>query len=511
MVAKQSDIFDQLASSNESGDVFDQLAKQKPSRTRSLVSAPIRGAVKSLHDISALVSLNPESREGGKFHAKDRELIEKFLPTQDEAPERWLERAGGLAPTIASGPGGWAAKGLQIAAGTTGGEIAKELGFDELGQGIGELAGLAGPGLIKAASRKINSVSKAPVQRMASGLTQPRAVNAKRPGFATVTESQQAKAIQALDKEASKFTKTAIEQHAPITKRILVGHDLEKEFQKGFSDLENAAFKANPQIDVTPISDLFRKEHAKYSGLANPNPQAKKILNEIEKYGNKPATGLKNLYKTFRDNGRKKNYTYERKFLSGQQKDYTNFLDSYNRAITESIERTLPQNSAWVKDFIGLNKGYKDFKNGQNILKNLQDSMGLTSNFDTKNLERLAVDIKAQKKLGFNLGQKGADEVIQIAKDHKLAKDSIKNIPKKNWGKWDAAFPLAVFVPFVGKPVAGIKIAQLARGGYGWLLTTAARRKAASNALQAISKNDLEAYKRATASLLIDLNKRSED
>lgn len=507
------DIFDELSGTSQtSGDIFDQLAKQKPSRARSIASAAPKGAIKGLHDISALLSLNPESREGGKFYKRDRELIEEFLPTQDKGIENFLERAGSLAPTIAAGPGGLGVKALQIAAGAAGGELAKGIGFGGTGQAVGELAGLSGPGLLKAAGRKISGIKNAPIEKLPSGLTKPRAVEAKRPRLGTITKEQQTNAIDKLNKETSQLAKTAIEKHVPISQKIQQGFDFDTHFKNAYGPLKDAAFRANPQIDITPISDLLSKQRKAFAGIRNPHPDAMKIIKDVKRFSNNPTTGMRDLYKIRLSNNAKKKHIYETGLVSGKQREYIKYLDDFNRAIDESFKNTLPANSPWIKEFSSLNKEYGSYQKGLKVLDSLKEVIGDVPNL--KSLGKLLSNPKSQQKLAINMGQTGADEIIQIAKDAKLATQSIRNIPKKEWGKWDAAFPLGYFVPVAGSLLGTgatvVKGIQGARATYGRFLTTPARRKATASALKAITKNDLDAYKRATTRLLTAIDEEED-
>lgn len=483
----------------EFGEVIDE--KPQPSKTRSLLSAYPKGLIKAQN-------VNPFPQGFAVPQELVNRVTEQVLPTRKGAAEEILETAGNITPYVATGPESIGAKALQVGSAALSKQIAKESGLGETGQAIAEFLGFGGPQLAKGIGKKVAEKIKRPVQKMASGLTQPKAVEAKKPKLGTITKIQQDKAIEKLNKEAAELTKSSIEKNVPLAKQINEGFDFESKFQKGFSDIEKSAAKANPEIDITPVSDLFAENRKKYSGIPNLHQDAKKIVAEMRGFGNRPQTGLRNLMKIFRSNNQKKKHIYETAHLTGRQKEYVGFLDDYNRSIVDSIKKTLPQDSPWLKQFLETNKDYGNYQKAQKTIQSLREAFN--ENPTMKRIERLSDDVKAQKKLAISMGKEGSAEVIQISKDLKLAKEALKKIPKKEWGKWDAAFSLGILVPLIGKPIGGLKSIQAAKAGYGWLLSTPARRKATESALKAIAKNDLEAYKKATMLLIKDVKKEED-
>lgn len=481
---------------------FGEIIKEEPktSRSRSLLNAFPKGVIKA-QDVNPFMVRGPIP---GKLVNK---VANQVLPTQDKATEEILETAGNILPYLVGGPETLIQKGLQAGSAAISKKIAKEAGFGETGQAVAEFAGFGGPQLAKGIGKQVVSKFKAPIEKMASGLTKPKAVSAKNPKLGTLTKAQQEKAIEKLNNEAATLTKASVEKNVPLAKQINEGFDFESKFQKSFSEIEKSAAKANPEIDITPVSDLFAENRKKYSGIPNLHQDAKKVVAEARAFGNRPQTRLRNLMKIFRSNNQKKKHIYETAHLTGRQKEYVNFLDDYNRSITDSIKRTLPEDSAWLKQFLETNKDYGNFQRAQKTIQALKEAFN--ENPTIQRIERLSQDVKAQKKLAHAMGEQGAKEVTQISKDLKLAKEAIKKIPKKEWGKWDAILPLGVFLPLVGKPIGFFKSAELARAGYGWLLSSPARRKATESALKAIAKNDLEGYKQAA--LLLNKERNNED
>lgn len=121
---------------------------QPISRGRSLASAFPKGVIKALGSISPLPKTGPVPEKLG--HA----VTEQFLPTQEKAPEQFLERAGKLSTFLAGGEGTLASKGLRTGAGALFGQGVKEVGGGELAQDIAELGAMSLPDLAKSIPAK---------------------------------------------------------------------------------------------------------------------------------------------------------------------------------------------------------------------------------------------------------------------------------------------------------------------------------------------------------------------
>jgi hypothetical protein len=126
-------------------DQSDSEFEEKPSRIRSLISAPLKGAIKSVADFTSQIPFiaKPIPKEYGLA------LTEEFLPTQNELPERILERAGGIAPFAAIGGGGLVSSALRSLIGGASGQAAEELGGGETSQILAEMIGMSFPSLSK--------------------------------------------------------------------------------------------------------------------------------------------------------------------------------------------------------------------------------------------------------------------------------------------------------------------------------------------------------------------------
>lgn len=449
---------------------------------------------KYMEAVEGAQSYNPFTVSGLSKIIEESTGLPLEAKTRGQKGVRFLAGAGKLKP-------GTLTEKLKFAGKATASkEILQSLGVPEP---IAELGGLLTGDI------KLPKISRGQTTKMTSGLTQPKAVEARQPKLGTITSGQQENAFKKLDKEATELTKKSIQKHQPIAKKIEEGFDFESKFQKEFGEIQKTAEKANPEIDVTPISETISKNAKKYRGIPNPHPEAQKIIKEVRAFRNLPQTSLRNLLKIYRSNNSKLKNIFETAHVTGKQKEYVDFLRDYNSSIEKSFKQTLPIDSTWMKNFENLNKEYSSFKKTQSTINQLKDVFG--ENPTLKQVERLAKDVQRQKKLSLSMGKEGAQEIIQIGKDLTKAKESIKNIPKKEWGKWDKAFPLAVFIPFAGKPIAGIKGIQATRAGYGWFLTTPARRKAYNLALQAIDKKDFPAYLAATKLLKKELGQPEQD
>lgn len=513
-MSSKGDIFDQVAAPK--GDIFDQVSpdKKEISKTRSVLSAPLKGAIKGAEELSKFadptqILLNVLAPQKESMLSQ---LSERVLPTKDEPAERFLERAGKIAPNAALGGAGIIPAIIQTLAGAAGGEIAKEEGLGETGQGIAEAVSMGLPGLIKAAGTKAASLLKAPVQKMASGLTKSRAVGAKLAEKAVISPARQEKTIANLNREASKLAETTLKKEVPLAEQIKNGVDFESQFQQRFGALEKMAERANPEIDISPVSKMMSETASKYRGIPKLHPEAAKIKGEVKAFGNRAPTDLKSALRTYRSNNKKIKGIYETSRLTGKQQEYVDFLVDYNKKIAESFENTLPKDSAWVKEFKDTNKFYKGYRDAQKTMAQLEPILGQKPTPGA--IRKLANDAKAQQKLELSMGKKGADEIVQIAKDLELATESIKNIPARELKAWDLVLPLSIFVPGVkipGAVVTGKKALDFSRRGYGIFLTTAARRKSYSNALKAINDGNKAAYIKSAQELEKSFNQDTEE
>jgi hypothetical protein len=138
-------------SPSESGsfdELFQKVQEKQPSRTRSILSAPIKGALRGAQNFSLLPSFGPISKEMGE------NIIEKLLPTQNRGLEQTLEFAGENIPVALMGEGGLAKKGIQALAGGIAKKGAKDVDLPEWAQEVIGGAGMAVPGALQAAGTK---------------------------------------------------------------------------------------------------------------------------------------------------------------------------------------------------------------------------------------------------------------------------------------------------------------------------------------------------------------------
>lgn len=353
------------------------------------------------------------------------------------------------------------------------------------------------------ATQALKNLPKLTKETLPSGLTKPRAIEAKHPRLGTLSKERQGAVIEKLNKEASNLSKKSLETHVPISKQLEEGVDFEGKFNKGFGDIEKMAEKANPAIEITPISKLMTDTRKKYRGIPELHPDAKKIMNEAKAFSKRPPEDLHTALKVYRSNNQKKRQIYETAHLTGRQREYVKFLDDYNRAIADSFKKSLPEDSAWLKMFTDLNKEYK---NVQDARKTMYQLRGILSEKPTPaQINRLATDTQVQKRLSLSMGEQGAKEITQIAKDLKRAVDAIKKIPVRELSKFDHAFPLYFFIPWIGKALGLAKGIKFARYGYGWLLSTPARRAHLDKSIKALSAGNLKEYTHETNELKKEL------
>jgi len=428
----------------------------------SVINAGLKGILEGVENI------NPLQPNISAISAKGRQnLREQFLPSEEGTEESIARVAGHLAPIPLGAEGSIASKGVQ----TT-------------------------KNILKASK----NIPKNKVT-MASGLSQPKSVGSKVAPYASIGSKTEAEAIQKLNTEAGELAKKSIHKNLPLSKKIEEGFDFQKNFETKFGELESIAKKANPRIDITPVTELMQKSADKYRGIASPHREAVRIKNEVKAFYKKPPTSLHALYKTYRSNNQKINNIYETSRLTGKQKEYADFLLDQNRAIVKSFENTLgaPKGS-WADQFKQMNKQFEEWKKADKALKKFDPYF--RGALSPSELEKFAFDIPKHKKMALDLGKQATDEIVQLSRDLKLATESIKRIPKAEIKKWEAAFPLSFFIPIFGKAIAGVHGARIARHSMGYWLSKPATRRAYGDAMKAIKNQDFDAYKDATALLL---------
>lgn len=487
------------ASGYSQEEINDFLKKSNISKTRSVISAPIKGIIKGAEQLTG--SFDPSQIILSNLEKEPsllKQLTEKVLPTKQETAEQLLERAGEIAPSAALG-GNVLGTILGSLSGAVLGEIAKEEGIGPAGQGLAEAAGMSIPGLAKTAFKGATNLFKATPKSLPSGITEPRALGAKFAEKAIMSPSQQEKSIATLNKEASELTKKTIHKELPLSKKIEEGFNFENNFEKRFGELEKIAEKANPAIDLTPVSSFLSESTKKYRGIPKLHPEGSKVLAEVQAFQKRPQTEMKKLLRIYRSNNKKIRNIYETSRLTGKQAEYVDFLVDYNRNISKSFENTFPENSAWIKEFKDLNREYKQYKDSLktlNILSSVLDQKATPSS-----ISKLAEDAKLKNKLSLAMGDKGANEVVQIAKDLKLATEAIKKIPAKDLKWYEGYIPLSLLIPG-GKAVTGTLAAKksldFARRGYGWFLSTPKRRAIYNDLLKSLISDNRSAYAKAS-------------
>lgn len=110
---------------------------EEPSRIKSLLSAPAKGAVKEFADIAETLQRLPIPK--GPFKPEQaRKFAEEKFVTQPKEPEKFLERTGRVATGAVLSPGGIVAKGFQTLGGAALGYAAEKLGAPDWAQAIAE-------------------------------------------------------------------------------------------------------------------------------------------------------------------------------------------------------------------------------------------------------------------------------------------------------------------------------------------------------------------------------------
>lgn len=343
--------------------------------------------------------------------------------------------------------------------------------------------------------KEVNLVS----EKFESGLTKPRSVESKNHHLATIDKNRQQKVIYNLEKEAQSLIKGRIEERVPLSKKISEGFDFGKYHEEEFGKLKNSAEKFNPHISTSPLRKFFSETREKYKGIPDPHADAKSILREISSYIRTSPSDLKTLLKIRKSNTQKLSQIYDRRLAEGKRHEYVDFLNAMNRNIDESIGKTLPEDSKWFKRFKEINREYADFKNAEKTLKILEPI--LREKISNRSLGKIAQDPKVQKELRFKMGEKGANEVIQISKDLIKATDSIKKMTVKEKSLFDSVWPLSFFSSPSSLAAVSKKGYDWARKGYGYYLSHPEKREVFEKAIKAISNHDVSSYKAATEKL----------
>lgn len=514
-MSSKGDIFDRVLSSkssSSSGDVFDRLIKKQESLGREgkyvggTVGAGLKAGAKSpkqaLKEIPGAAARVIEA----PFHLPQiiAGAASKILG-QPEAPQpRETFLSHFIPPEKSPTPADYVAEAGRRGLGEE--ERGEAEDISELEQLLFPIPGARKIPTPKSALGFIEKRAKKVPETFQSGLIKPRATEARFAKAGIITPGRQESVIKSLDQQARELTKASAEKAVPLVKQIQEGKNIRGGYQERFGSLKKMAEKANPEIDITPLADFMEESSAKFRNIPSPHADAKLIISEGKKFRKKVPGDLDSLLRTYRSNNRKIERITERARIHGKLEEYDEFLKSQNKAIAKSIEKTLPENSPWVKEFKTLNKEFTEIRNAEETSKMLKSALG--EEFDSRSFQKLGIDSIKQKKLQLRMGKEGADEVIQISKDLKKAIDGIKRMPAREYSKFEAALPISFLIPGMGKVVGGAvtlyKLSKLARRGYGWYLSRPAKRKAMDSALNAISKGDLQAYKEAALELKKD-------
>ena len=473
-----------------------------PSKGKSVASAGLRGLLEGASSLRVPGVSLPQTANLAQAEA----YLDRVAPVRDEMTEKVVRRAAKLTPTVAIGAESIPAKAAQLALSTAGGQIAKSLGAGSTGQAIGEIGGLIGPSLFKGAKALVKGGE---VQTLPSGLQKPRVLDRKAAG--TITKYRQENALNQLNQQAKQLTEKSLKTRLPILEQVEKGVDFEGQFSKGFSELQDLAKKANPNIDIKPVTNLIDKTIEKYVGIPKLHPEAKKITSEIKAFRKRPAADLDSLLRTYRSNNQKIKNIFETSRITGAQKEYVDFLTDMNRSIAESFKSTLPEDSYFVRQFENLNKEYGQYKAGLKTKAALEPILG--GNPTAANLKKI-LDPKSQKKLELAMGKEGAQEIRQIAQDLDSASEAIKSIPKKDIPKWSPLL-LASILAEIPKGLKALLVAKKAKNIGSWLygswLSSPETRKAYKEALNAIKTGNLGAYSKAAKILVNDDSKEKLD
>jgi hypothetical protein len=439
----------------------------------------------------------------GQWDEQDEKNLQS-IQAQLTNPDVFEEKTQHIKPYDIT-PSGLVKKGIKA---TTDYDLEPEGALEKTAEFVGGFK----PKEIVSAGKKIGEFGKKIAtknkQTLPSGLSKPGAVDSKIAPYTSIGKETQKRAIEKLNIEAGHLAKEKVYEHLPVAKKIEEGFNFDTFFKNRFSNLEKAAKRSNARVDITPMTELFEKTAEKYRGIPKLHSDAKKIMAEHRAFYDKAPTTVSRLLKTYRSNNAKLKSIFETSRLKGSQKEYADFLVDQNKAIAASFRESLGKDNAWVKEFDRLNNGFKTWRNGQKTLQELDGFFG--GRLTPRSLEKLGNDPRTQQKMALSIGEQGAKEIGQIAKDLKLAQDSIKNIPKAKLAKYDMVLPLTYLIPVVGKATGSIGSIILARNILGSLLSKPATKRAYKEALNALINKDFQAYE-AAASVILKAAKHGEE
>ena len=438
--------------------------------------------------------------QSGQGSEQDQQQLEE-LQTLMNNPEMYMDQIQAVDRT----PSGLIKQGIEK---VTGYDLQPEGALEKTGEFLGSFTpkdlvkgAQAVPKVIKALRTKTKEL-------LPSGLSKPRAMDSKIAPYTTIGKETQKKAIEKLNIEAGGLAKEKVLEHMPIVKQIEQGFDFKNFFSTRMGNLEKVAARSKARVDLSPVEELMEKTAQKYRGIPNLHSDAKKIATEVRAFYKKPPLTVDKALKTYRSNNRKLDQIFETSRLKGTQKEYVDFLVSQNKAIAQSFRGSFGENNRWVRDFERLNAGFKQHVNAQKTLKELDGFFG--GRLTPRSLEKLGSDPRTQQKLSMMMGEEGAKEIGQLAKDLKAATESIKKISTAKLWKYEGALPFTYIIPGIGKATGTLGGILVARNLLGTILSKPAYRRAYGEALKALSMDDLESYKTAAA-VLIKMIKKSEE
>lgn len=305
---------------------------QGPSRTRSLTGSPVKGAIKGVLDTVSLANpfsaLMGGNSSGPVSPQLQQKLLDKALPTQDNALEKGLERAGRLAPSVIGSPGSAIGKGVRVGAAAALGQAAEEGGAPEWAQTVAELLPFTAPKLGKNLIPKKSQIANVEFLR-GKGLTDKEITP-------LIQSDKRAKILSKLSEKGQK-TKQLL---GDISSKLGQGYD---ELKGNFKKLKTPYLKGKDALDF---------DDALMNSLEKINPRFRRLLSsDLEALTNREITGegLINFYQDInatvkgQDGGKAVLGTLKKPILDGLKKinpelaaDFTKLNNFYAKKATLS-------------------------------------------------------------------------------------------------------------------------------------------------------------------------------
>lgn len=532
---KKKSIFDRMKAPKEQKDIEQEEAEQILAKQRSRSERPVKaftrgtveGGLGSYGNVASLVPgykpgrvfpgeqaliereaslLSPEKErefaEAVIAHAAESDVglpargtlptssqIDKFLelagiPKEEEADiERYAGRVGRIY-------GGSEALGLPLGLKTSaisglGGHLVEEAGGGPIPQALAEIG-------LSLKSGKVGSKA-APTK-----IKQPRIVTKDVPPekAGTISSARQKAVVEKLDKQAVRLSEDVVKDATDFKKisaEIEKKSPIQENFNKFFDNLENFSHEANvPLRDVKPLNDFLAKEARLYEATGAPTFMSKLINQEINGWRAAGKDELYSLYRRYRLNNRRiREIMSDPTFPFSERKEAIGFFTRMNEAITGSLERSLPEDSQWLKLFKSGNESYSNYLNTLEVKRILDPLM--KGDLTNKQLTRTLESDRFWRSAERILEPQKAQELRTVLTDLQQARNAIMSM-KESPEILNSLLKYGLTKQFIGDFLSKImSVPKMIKWGMGRYYSSPEFDKNLKEFLKAFSENNAEA------------------